>query len=324
MKIQPIFIFSLPRAGSTLLQRLLNQHVEIVTAPEPWIALPLFFSLKTDGVKSIYGHGVLSNATRGFIDTFEDKRKSYNTCVSEFLINMYELGSESNSRYFLDKTPRYHLIVDDLMEAFPDAKFIFLWRNPLAIAASMIKTWGSGNWNLYMFLVDLYRGMDSLVTAYNNNQGRSIALKYEDLVSSPDDEISRIMPYLDLDYDENIVKNFKYAKKIEVPGRGDPTGQYIYNGVSKGSMDGWKSVMSNPFRKAWSKGYLQWIGENRMDVMGYNIDELISEIETQKTSYRYLTSDILRNIYGKIYCKYSIEIVKNNIPWKDDIYFCKN
>ena len=42
---EPLFLFSLPRAGSTLTQRLLAAHPAICSAAEPWILLPLFHAL---------------------------------------------------------------------------------------------------------------------------------------------------------------------------------------------------------------------------------------------------------------------------------------
>ncbi len=39
--MQPIFLLSLPRSGSTLLQRLLAAHPHIHTTAEPWLMLPL-------------------------------------------------------------------------------------------------------------------------------------------------------------------------------------------------------------------------------------------------------------------------------------------
>jgi len=324
MPTKPIFIFSLPRAGSTLLQRLLSQHSEISSAPEPWIALPLFYTLKQEGVRAIYGHEALSNAVNGFIDSFPNKREDYLSSAATFLNSMYSLGSESDSIYFLDKTPRYHLIVDELIEAFPDAKFVFLWRNPVAIAASILETWGKGKWNLYMFRVDLYSGMESLVTAFNKYSDRSIAIKYENLVASPESEISRLLLYLGLDNENRIVNEFGSSKKIGAPGRGDPTGQYKYDSISKASIDSWKKVMANQFRRRWAKSYLKWIGGDHLKTMGYDIKVLNSEMDKQPLKYEYLLADIIRNIFGSIYCKYSVEDVRSNKPWRKNIFFTKN
>lgn len=321
MSAQPIFLLSLPRAGSTLLQRLLCQHADIASTPEPWIAIPPFYALKSDGVGSVYGHSALCNAVSGFVDALPAKRTDYLNAASHFLQQLYNLASPPGSRYFLDKTPRYHLIVDDLMEAFPDAKFIFLWRNPLAIASSMMQTWGHGKWNLYMFWVDLYQGIDALVSAFEQNKNRAIAVRYEDLATSPKQELSKILEYLDLDDTTDMLESFATAKIIDAPGRGDPTGQYRYRGVSSQSADAWKAILANPFRKAWAKNYLTWLGPDRLATMGFDKHELEADIYRQPTAYHHLASDIFRNILGRLYCRYSVENVRRNKPWRGRIFF---
>lgn len=320
MSVTPIFLLSLPRAGSTLLQRLLSLHEDVSTKSEPWIALPLFFATRNEGTKSIYGHATLATGVNGFIESFPNKKDDYHSSVATFLHTTYSLSAEPGSKYFLDKTPRYHLIVDDLLKAFPDAKFIFLWRNPLAIAASMLKTYGHGKWILYMFLVDLYSGIDSLVNAFNKNSHRAIAVKYEDLVEAPDKQIIRLMEYLALDSEIDVTDGLKSAEKMW----GDRTGQYKYKSISTASMNAWKIELSNPFRKAWSKNYLDWIGEERLNTMGYDLTELSSEIDNCPVSYKFLISDIIRSIYGKIYCRYAIDEIRRNRPWNNKIYFPKN
>jgi len=323
MSVKPIFIFSLPRAGSTLLQRLLSLHELIDTGAEPWLALPVFFGLTDQGVNSIYGHRVLSNAITGYADSLPGGRDDYYKSAAKFLNDLYDRGSSENACYFIDKTPRYHLIVDEIISAFPEAKIIFLWRNPLAITSSMIKTWGKGQWNLYMFYVDLYSGIHSLVNACNRYENK-LSVKYEDLVRDPDYEMKRIMDYLELEYDCNMIDKFKDAETIDAPGRGDPTGQYLYKNVTDKSTGKWKEIMSNPYRKAWGKRYLNWIGRDRLSVMGYDLDELLDGIQDSPTQYQYFLSDIARCVYGRIYNRYCIQDIRNNKPWRDNIYFPKS
>ena len=323
MSVKPIFIFSLPRAGSTLLQRLLSLHESIDTQAEPWLALPVFFALKDAGVSSIYGHRVSSSAINGYVNSLPGGRDAYYKSAANFLNDLYDRGSSENALYFIDKTPRYHLIVEEIISAFPDAKIIFLWRNPLSIVSSMIKTWGRGKWGLYLFHVDLYSGIDSLVNACRHHKN-NISVRYEDLINTPEDEIKRIMEYLDLEYEPSLLDRFKDAKTIDSPGRGDPTGQYKYNSVSTKSAGSWKKVMSNVYRKSWGKKYLNWIGEDRMNVMGYDLNELQAELQECPINYQYLLSDIVRSTYGKIYSKYCIEDIRANKPWQDNIYYPKN
>ena len=323
MSVKPIFIFSLPRAGSTLLQRLLSLHEYIDTKAEPWLALPVFFSLTDQGLNSIYGHRVLSKAVTGYADSLPGGRDDYYKSAARFLNDLYDLGSSENARYFIDKTPRYHLIVDEIISAFPEAKIIFLWRNPLSIASSMIKTWGNNKWNLYMFYVDLYSGIESLVNACERYEN-TLSVKYENLVRAPEREMERIMEYLNLEYDSDIIERFKDAKIIDSPGRGDPTGQYQYKSVTDKSTEIWKEVMSNPYRKVWGKTYLNWIGKGRLEIMGYELEELLAELHDSPTQYQYFLSDIVRSVYGNIYSKYCIQDLRNNKPWRDNIYFPKS
>ncbi len=320
MNVTPVFVISLPRAGSTLFQRLMGLHAGISTRSEPWIAIPLFYALRKDGINSVYNHRTLSIGVNEFINSLPDGKKDYYTCAAEFLQNLYNKSSNKESRFFIDKTPRYHLIIDELLEAFPDAKFIFLWRNPLAVSASMIQTWGQGKWNLYMFLIDLYSGLESLSNAFEANSHRLLAIKYESLVTSPEVEIMKVASYLGIDIKPDMATNLEGAEIM----RGDRTGQYKYNSVSTDSIDSWKTVMANPLRKSWGKKYLQWIGEDRLRIMGYEMHQLLSDLHQSPTNYHYMLSDAARIFYGKIKNKYCIEDIRSNSPWHDDIYFPKN
>ena len=73
MKTNPIFLFSLPRSGSTLLQRLLGGHPDIMTVSEPWLLLPLCYALKAEGLLSEYNNGWATKAINDFIMEFPNK-----------------------------------------------------------------------------------------------------------------------------------------------------------------------------------------------------------------------------------------------------------
>ncbi|PJA08408.1 MAG: sulfotransferase, partial [Flavobacteriales bacterium CG_4_10_14_0_2_um_filter_32_8] len=90
-------------------------------------------------------------------------KEDYYVAVRHFAEELYGKASDKQATYFLDKTPRYSLVVEDVIETFPDGKFLFLWRNPLSLVASMMETWGSGRWNLYYLNVDLYQGLERLI-----------------------------------------------------------------------------------------------------------------------------------------------------------------
>jgi hypothetical protein len=241
--IQPIFIFSLPRSGSTLLQKILGTHPEISTTSEPWILLPCVFSLRDQGILTEYSHWRSAVAIKDFCRTLPQGEYDYYNEIQNFIISLYAKNS-GNERYFLDKTPRYHLIIEDIMRIFPNGKFIFLWRNPLAIVASIIESFGHGYWNLYDYRIDLFKGLTNLLEMFDKAEVHLHSLRYEDLVSNPQSECERIFRYLDLPFDPDILITFK---TVNLAGEfGDQIGINKYASIDNSSLEKWKTTINNP------------------------------------------------------------------------------
>ena len=62
-----IFLISLPRSGSTMLQRVLVGHSEIESSAEPWLMLPLVYSRRENGITAEYGGDWARLATDEFL-----------------------------------------------------------------------------------------------------------------------------------------------------------------------------------------------------------------------------------------------------------------
>lgn len=307
--ITPIFLFSLPRSGSTLVQRVLGGHPEIATVSEPWILLPFLYTLREQGAYANYAHHGAVNAIKDFYDEFPGGRNDYLAELRQFVLNLYgKTAVYQNQLYFLDKTPRYHLVVEDIIELFPDGKFVFLWRNPLAIAASIIQTWGEGDWILYRFHVDLYEGLNNLTKAYENNKEVACSIQYEDIVSGSDKIWERIFAYLELPFDPSLLATF-----VDIPlkGRyGDMEGTARYKAINSEPVEKWKATYHNSIRQKWAHRYLQQIGDSPLRTMGYQIDQLHAELNSISTSYRgSILHDLARLAYGKIYVKFEPQIL---------------
>ena len=279
--MKPIFIFSLPRSGSTLLQRILATSGQISTASEPWLLLPLIYTLKPSGVRAEYGHGLSVRAIRDFYEQFPNGRQDYIDELREFALRLYQINSEQSNVYFLDKTPRYHLIINEIFEIFPEGKFIFLWRNPLAVVSSIINSWCNGKWKQNIWQLDLYDGVNNLLNSFIENSSHVHALQYENLVISPDYEMKKLCNYLMIEYNDQMIESFQ---SIKFDGKwGDHTGIKKYNSLSKRSLQTWQNTYSNPFRRHWAIKYLNWFGEENLKIMGYNHRELISLVSNEKS-----------------------------------------
>ncbi|HEB84149.1 MAG TPA: sulfotransferase, partial [Bacteroidetes bacterium] len=143
-----IFVVSQPRAGSTLLQRILGGHPQVHTTAEPWIMLHPLFGLKKSGIHAAYDHALGRQALEDFCSTLPDGREACLRAVRAMGLELYNsaLAGTGKSR-FLDKTPRYYFILPELSEVFPRASLVLLFRNPLAVLSSILDSWLSwGKW----------------------------------------------------------------------------------------------------------------------------------------------------------------------------------
>lgn len=312
-----IFLISLPRSGSTLMQRVLLRHEDVHSVSEPWILLPLVYATRKYGQYSMYGSTVAADAIDELIDKLPEKKNSYNQHLNEFVDKIYSDVVGEDNGYFLDKTPRYHLIVNELMEIFPKEKFIILWRNPLSVASSAIKSWGKKNlWNLHIVEVDLFDGVISLVDFVKNNKDKVITVNYEGLIDRNIISWKEVFNYLCLDFDDAFLNNIDQT--IIKGAMGDKTGIKKYKELSNEPLNKWKKTFNNPIRKSWAKKYLRYIGKERLSYMGYDFDVLMKEIDDIPFALNNVLTDIVSFIYGKVYKWFDLRVIKAKWRMKRD------
>ena len=296
--IQPIFLLSLPRSGSTLVQRILAADPAVATASEPWLLLPLLYALRERGVIADYGHHLAAMALNDFCRGLPGGVDRYLAEVRELALRLYRAAAGPEADLLLDKTPRYHLVVDELFRVFPDARFVFLWRNPLAVVGSLMESISGGRWNLYRMRIDLFDGVANLARAHAVHGAAACSLRYEDLVTDPVREVARLRSFLGLRDDPGVLERFS---DVTLRGRlGDTTGVRQYSRVSAASVEKWKATLNNPIRKAWARRYLTWIGADRLERMGYNLGDLSKQLEQVPPTLRRVASDVGRAAYGNI------------------------
>lgn len=281
----PIFILSLPRSGSTLLQRVLASHPDVATVPEPWLLLPLI-SMRRNGTYAEYGARGARRAINEFVGKLKGGEKTYHSELRKFVKRLYSQVQTQDESYFVDKTPRYHIIASDILNLFPDSRAIILWRSPLSVISSMIETWGEGRWNLHRYRVDLYHGLPSLITLAQQRRENILTVRYRDLVLDQDNEWKRVCGHLGLDLEALDWSPPSLKGKM-----GDPN-QDKYNAVTDAPLHKWRKTLRNPFRKWWMRRYLHWLGEDRLQAMGYVLEELLHDLETVPTTGEGLVKDL--------------------------------
>lgn len=309
--VRPAFLLSLPRSGSTLLQRMIGAHSQVSTAAEPWVLLAPLYALRDEGVFTEYGHATATKALHDFCRQLPGGRDAYLRAVGRMARELYGELAPEEATVFVDKTPRYCLVVDDLLRAFPDAQIIVLHRNPLAVLASISQTWLEGRWEPYLHKADLYLALERVLAAQRANPERFLALRYEDLVAQPETTLQAVLAHLELDWEPSVVEGFP---GVSVAGRvGDPTGTIAYDTVSTAPLDKWRTTLASPVRKAWCRRYLRWIGPDRLRLMGYQSDDLLSDLASQPSDWTVAPADALRLGKGMVYSVVEPELVRAKV-----------
>lgn len=141
---RPIFIVAAPRSGSTLLFETLAASSQLCTVggEAHWLV---------EGIESLRpgAPGVDSNrltAEHASPAIAEDIREQILTRLQD---HRGQAVSEPGARRFLEKTPKNALRIPFFNHIFPDAQFVFLWREPPENISSIMEAWRSGQWHTY-------------------------------------------------------------------------------------------------------------------------------------------------------------------------------
>ncbi|NIZ63084.1 hypothetical protein DL239_19130 [Sedimentitalea sp. CY04] len=294
----PAFILSLPRSGSTLLQRKLLEHKEIATTDEPWILLPLLMSRQEHSVTGIHDQTVMVRALQDFTNQLPNGRADWDAAVRVFAEALYAKSAPAQERYFLDKTPRYSLVSAELLGVFPEARFIILWRDPVAIVASVNQTWGQGKWAVHRHEVDLFAGLKGLCDAASILGSRAFVLRYEELLAAPEQMLTTLFEWLDLD--PAALKKAGESKVLDGQ-MGDPKRHGDSREIRAAGNGDWRKKPLNPLRRRWLRRYLDWIGAERMSLMGYELAGWKKDLAATPTTFQHLPSDLVRMSFAPVY-----------------------
>ena len=272
-----IFILSQPRAGSTLLQKILGSHPEIHTLAEPWIALHPLFGLRERGIAADYHARLALTAVEGFLAVLPEGEEAWWEGVRRMLGHLYERAlAPSGKRIFLDKTPRYYFILFELRRVFPRARFVFLLRHPLAVLASVIDTWAADDSieNLRYFRHDLAVAPGRLVEALASAGANDAVLHYEDLAARPEATIEHLCAALGIAFDPAMLR---YGASEAGKARfalGDTGTVHREERPIAGRIDRWRATLDSPRRRQWAAGYLRSLGPEIVAAMGYSYEEM--------------------------------------------------
>ena len=174
-----------------------------------------------------------------------------------------------------------------------------MFRNPVQVYASIISSFGNNRLkNLYSSFIDLKAGPRLLAEGYKSLANKAIALNYEDFVNSPENTLRKITNYLEIDFNEKLIQDF--TRQDTKGTMGDLTGVKSYKTIEPDSLDKWKTIFSNNYRKKLILNYIQSLDEETLKIQGYDKDEILSELRNLKINYGLCLQDRFDYFYSSL------------------------
>jgi hypothetical protein len=188
----PVFVLCSVRSGSTLLRVLLDSHTQIC-APHEMHLRDMNVEVESD------------YAAKSLAEVGLDARNL------EYLLWDRVLQREldgSGKEILVNKTPNDVFILDRICECWPDARFIFLLRHPLAITRSRqaARPQDSEARNLKM----VRRYCDAIEAARGTVEGHTV--RYEDLASDPELETRALCAFLGVRWEPQMLERFDHGR----------------------------------------------------------------------------------------------------------------
>lgn len=277
------FLISQPRSGSTLLQRILSGHPSVATSSEPWILLPGFYTLRPHSVTAEYDSDIAGQAMSDFLSRIPGGQDEYCRRLADVYERLYRKAADlDGATLFLDKTPRYYLIVDEILTYFPLSPIILLFRNPIAVLASIYRDWlQPPRRSLGDFKSDLLVAPKRMLHAADHSNGRRTHMvTYENLVGDPAATVSRTLGFLGLTAVDSL---HEYGSPEVRWLLGDQGSVYQLGRPEPDMQNRWVDDMRDPQLRAYAVGYLDALGAELLSRMGYDYWSLRKQIETYKS-----------------------------------------
>lgn len=233
--VQPLIIVSAPRAGSTLLFETLAHFPDLWTIGEENHEI-------IEGIPALHpaAQGYASNrlaaadATPNVMALLHDRfARQLQDRQGRAWIDL-PVAERPTSVRLLEKTPKNALRIPFLAALFPDARFLFLYRDPAENISSILEGWQSQRFIAYRGLPGWTHGTWSflLTPGWENLRERPLVeiaaqqwqvanetiladleelprqdwhlVRYADLVAAPKETIRQVAAFADLRWDEEV------------------------------------------------------------------------------------------------------------------------
>ena len=198
----PIFIVGMVRTGTTLLDQILSSHPDVRSAGEQPFWRVSAGRVNHKWLESGCDASDLKELETRYLDILGDASRNAPRVTDKMPTNFFHLGLMS--------------------VAFPRSKIVHIRRNPMDTAISIYTTFlGAGTqfaydqgnivayFDAYMRMMDLWRSVLPEV--------QMIEIDYEALVSNKENVLPALLKFLELDWDESVLRHEEQASHVSTP-----------------------------------------------------------------------------------------------------------
>lgn len=245
----PIFLISMPRAGSTLLEQMLDQHSEIEAVGE----LPYVRALVRSAIEIHTCRRPLT-VPEMVLEMSPAEAQAY----GQDYMHRASLHWTERPRYFVDKMPMNWTEIPFIRRILPQARFIEIRRDAMDCCFSNYIHYFSrahsssfSQHDIGSAYVDHVRMTDHL---------RSIApglihfIRYEELIADPEPILRKALDFLELEWDPSLLRFYESKRTIRTP-----SVEQVRRPLNREGVGAWKP-------------YAQWLGPLR-DALGPLADD---------------------------------------------------
>ena len=277
---RPIFVTGSERSGTTLIMAILGMHPRLAVPEVTWYYprfrpwLFTYGNLKKLGAFRTLAHEMAYGLRVPFwnmdvnADTFGDEitdsaLKYEQSFAGVFAAMMERFAKHENKPRWGEKTPYNLFYIDQIIEDFPNAQIVFIYRDGRDCTAEFMES-SFGPMNIYTGAELWHMGQQAVKPAREKlSKDQWFDIKYEDFVRDPVKGIKDLCAFLGEDYVEELLEfhTTPIAKKRGASKDNAPLGHPI----SDKYIDRYKNEMSIRDQRIMS-----WVAGDSLRELGYD------------------------------------------------------
>ena len=304
-----LFVVGLWRSGTSLVHALLNQHpqVRLMYEAEPFDLWP-----RTAGA---VWPADWPQRLEFFNQTLSRHQLSaaglpLQVPAREAALGLYRaFGEQRGAAIIGEKAPAYHAYLPEIGGVFPEARFVIIWRDPLACCRSAARAASQNRFFAHPGMMSrILCGAETMARGVEQLQRtgvRTHEVVYQEFVATPEEHLRRICDFAEIPFEPKML-NLKDADVSVLP-----EGEH-HRGVRSGVIEA-SQEQSDPLSAAFTAKALRYAVLWREQFAGLGFARALeSKRETtkpggaeqwydeRKTAARHIADDLKRRVFRRI------------------------